>query len=70
MSTPGVINAGADESPLVAQDVVLYRAIAARANYLAQGRTDICFVAKELCRHMSNPRKCDWDNLKDWAGIC
>ena len=33
----------------------LYRACAARANYLALDRVDVAFAAKELCRRMSSP---------------
>ena len=42
----------------------MYRALAARANYLSQDRVDIGFVVKELCRNMSKPRQSDWDRLK------
>ena len=31
----------------------LYRALAARANYLAQDRPDLSFSCKELCKHVS-----------------
>ena len=40
---------------------------AARANYLAQDRTDIQFATKELCRHMSRPRRSSWLRLKRLA---
>ena len=42
----------------------MYRALVARANYMAQDRADIGFAVKELCRHMANPRKSDFDKLK------
>ena len=42
----------------------MYRALVARANYLANDRSDIGFEVKELCMHMSSPRQCDWDSLK------
>ena len=41
-----------------------YRALVARANYLAQGRPDIQFAVKELCRKMSAPESEDWMRLK------
>ena len=37
----------------------LFRAGAARANYLALGRPDIAHVAKGLCRRMRAPRVVD-----------
>ena len=45
-------------------DSTMYRALAARANYLSQDRVDIGFAVKELCRNMSKPRQSDWDRLK------
>ena len=33
----------------------LFRALAARANYLAADRPDIMYAAKEICRLMANP---------------
>ena len=39
-----------------------YRAISARANYLAQDRPDIQFAVKEICRAMSSPT--EWDKRK------
>ena len=41
-----------------------YRAIAARANYLAADRPDAQFCAKEVCRFMSAPTNVSWDALK------
>eukprot|EP00969_Alexandrium_andersonii_P144720 6399556-Alexandrium_andersonii.AAC.1 len=45
-----------DEEPLPAHEAGLFRAGAARANYLAPDRPDVAFPAKELCRRMSAPR--------------
>ena len=42
-----------------APEAVLFRATAARANYLALDRPDVAFAAKELCRRMSAPRRKD-----------
>ena len=44
-----------DGVPLSAAEVTLYRATAARANYLALDRPDLAYAAKELCRHMGSP---------------
>ena len=45
-----------DESPKLSPYLATqYRAITARASYLAQDRPDICFAAKELSRSMSSP---------------
>ena len=47
--------AGAEEEPLGPQEATKFRALAARANYIAQDRVDVQFAAKELCREMSCP---------------
>ena len=44
-----------NEVPLVGEKATEYRALAARANYLALDRADIQYMAKELCRSMSQP---------------
>ena len=41
-----------------------YRALAARANYLAADRGDIQYATKEICRGMSSPTRGDWRKLK------
>ena len=53
-----------EEQELRGADATLFRALVARANYLAQDRTDIAFAVKELCRRMSSPREGDWKGLK------
>ena len=58
LGTPGVEETkekGSDEAgqtpvPLDAEATSLYRAITARANYVAQDRPDIQYAVKELCR--------------------
>ena len=42
----------------------LYRAITARANYIAQDRADIQYAVKELCRRMSDPDENCFNRLK------
>ncbi len=41
-----------------------YRAVAARANYVALDRPDIQYTVKELCRGMSKPKRKDWVALE------
>ena len=45
-------------------DARLFRALAARANYLSQDRADIQYAAKEACRHMAAPTRAAWGKLK------
>ena len=45
------------EELLPEHDIKLYRALVARANYLAQDRSDIQFSVKELARSMSSPTR-------------
>ena len=66
VSTPGQKEKEEEgyEEELEAENATVYRALVARANYLAQDRTDIWYTVKELCRRMSAPRACDWKRLK------
>ena len=50
---------GGADHPLDAAATALFRATAARANYLALDRPEVAFAAKELCRRMSEPRQKD-----------
>jgi hypothetical protein len=45
----------------------VYRAVAARGNYLGQDRMDMQFAAKEISRFMSAPEPCDWRSAKRLA---
>jgi hypothetical protein len=45
----------------------MYRALAARCNYLSQDRPDIAFSSKELCREFSIPNKASFQKLKRLA---
>ena len=45
----------------------LFRAVAARGNYLGQDRMDMQFAAKEISRFMSNPEEQDWRSAKRLA---
>ena len=49
---------------LMGEEATLFRAIAARANYLAPDRPDIGFATKELCREFANPTRADCIKLK------
>ena len=64
VSTPSVAAKEPCEEPLPAEQAVQYRAIAARANYLSMDHVDIGFAVKEICRHMSNPKRSDWERIK------
>ena len=44
-------------------DATTYRALAARCNYLSQGRPDISFSSKELCREFSIPNLASFKKL-------
>ena len=52
-----------DKEELGAAEAKIYRAAAARANYMAIDRSDIRFAVKELTRHMSKPRYKDYQQL-------
>ena len=57
----------ADEEALPPHLAHLYRAGAARANFLAMDRPDLSWSAKELCRRMSAPRREDMLRLRRLA---
>jgi hypothetical protein len=59
--------AGEDESPLDKGEATRFRALAARASYLAMDRIDLMFAAKELCREMAEPKPAAWGRLKRLA---
>ena len=57
-ATPGlkpVIDKLVEDIPLSTSAHALFRALDARANYLAQDLPDLQFAAKEVCRFMSSP---------------
>ena len=53
-----------NEKEMTGDRATRYRAIAARANYLATDRPDIMYPTKEICRHMAKPTKGAWKKLK------
>ena len=52
---------------LDADEATNFRALAARANYLAMDRPEISYASKELCRDFAKPTKMSWDKLKRLA---
>ena len=52
---------------LDAEDSTTFRALAARANYLALDRPDIAYASKELCRCFANPTREAYDALRKLA---
>ena len=66
-ATPGIkplAHQVASDTDLDAREHTMYRAIAARANYLAADRPDAQYSAKEICRFMSKPTSLGWQALK------
>merc|ERR1712023_503305 len=55
---------GENDEALDPAQTTRYRAITARANYLAADRPDLMYSVKELCRGMANPTKEYWHKLK------
>ena len=54
-----------DDSPLLAPgEATKFRALTARANYLAQDRPEAQYAIKEVARRMATPRERDWHLLK------
>ena len=58
-ASPGVGGADEDDTeedgPLRGEDITRYRAVTARANYMATDRPDCLYAVKECCREMSSP---------------
>ena len=55
---------GKTGSSLTAKDATMYRALVARANFLAQDRSYLGFALKEPSRKMSDPHDVDWECLE------
>ena len=53
--------------PLKPEIATQYRALTARADYMAQDRAELQFAVTELCRTMSAPAKYSWGKLKRLA---
>ena len=63
--TPSELELNGEE--LDRTEATKFRAIAARANYLAQDRVDMQYAAKEICRDMATPTRKSWMKLKRLA---
>ena len=53
-----------EDQEMLSEDQTRYRALATQLNFLAVGRPDVLFAAKECPRQMSKPRNNDWEALK------
>ncbi len=63
--TPGVsATEGGQTGQVLVGGESLFRAVAARGNYLGQDRMDMQFAAKEISRSMSKPVEQDWKSAK------
>ena len=58
--TPGEKLREINEEVLDNMRATMYRACAARCNYMTQDRSDVQYAIKELCRSMSSPKEQDW----------
>ena len=56
-----------DAEKIGAREASEFRAVAARANYLALDRADIQYAVKEICRGMANPTRGDVRRLRRLA---
>ena len=68
VDTPGVkeerLAADDERTPMTSAEAALYRRGAAKLNYLAQDRLDVCFAAKDISSRMASPRQGDEVALK------
>ena len=56
-----------DDAGLTGEELTRYRSVVARANFIAQGRPDIRYSVKELCRDMARPTRGSFRKLKKLA---
>ena len=52
-----------DSVEIVGAEATRFKAVAARANYLAADRPDVQYSVKEICRNMAKPVNGDWHKL-------
>jgi hypothetical protein len=69
VATPGVKERAGEHEKGSSQELDragarMFRSCAARANYLAQGRVDIGYACKEVCREMAKPTEAGCEKLK------
>ena len=53
--------------PLPKEEATLFRALAARMNYLSQDCPDLQFPIKQCSRDMASPRRVSWKKMKKIA---
>lgn len=64
VTTPGVqVESGGHARELSRHEVTMYRAAAARLNYLAADRPGIGYAVKEISRRMANPTAVDTERI-------
>ena len=66
VSTAGIKRKPEDPDDPVFHDeqTSVFRSCAARGNYLSLDRPDLSFSAKETCRRMGTPKKCDLEAVE------
>ena len=65
VGAPGLADRGGeDPTELSGEQATKYRALVARAIYLAQDRPELAYAAKELSRRMARPTEGAWSKLK------
>ena len=70
VTTPGVAETKEEleewqhSNTMSSNDSTAYRALAARVNYLSLDRPDIQYAARDVAKHMANPKEYDWNRLK------
>ncbi len=62
--TAGEVEDNEMNSPLSPGEAEEFRALAARANYLAMDRPDVQFAVKEACRDMAAPTRASWQKMR------
>ena len=58
-----------DGTKLTPEAATMFRAVAARCNYLAQDRPDIAYAAKELCRDFAAPTARSLKRLRHFGEV-
>ena len=67
LTANGAVDADIGDENSTGEEITLFRAIAARINFLAQDCLDLQFPAKEVCREMSGPTRRFWGKSKKLA---
>ena len=64
VSNSGEVTNEGEGEPLASPEATRFRALTARAKYLAQDRADIQFAVKDFARRMATPRSGDMELMK------